>query len=228
MPTADTEVRLVDMVEGSGLAALAMENPMALYTVASNRVTSRPVDRVYGIMQVFDLRLGISAPHADKGASPKLPELELQLGQELLSKYPIMSQLLHVHTQPVKQVQARRVSSSSRVPELASKVGYLVTQSLMGHHTVLCQFSSALVDGNSCASFSGKICSFETLQQAWASMDRRRTPGRRNEKKSTQQIVLDSSALLRSSLFTDDPTQDIPRGERQHRLAAELVNLCSR
>lgn len=227
MPTAETEVRLVDMVEGSGLAALAMENPMVLYTVASNRVTSRPVDRVYGIMQVFDLRLGISAPHADKGASPTLPELELQLGQELLSRYPILSQL-HVHTQPVKQDQAWRVSSVSRVPELASKVGYLVTKSLMGDHTVLCQFSSAVVDGSACASFSGKICSFDVLQQAWASVDRRRNPGRPNRKKSTQQIVVDSLALLPSSLFTDDPTQDIPRDERQHRLAAELVNLCSR
>lgn len=227
MPTADTEARLVDMVEGSGLAALAMENPMALYTVASNRVTSRPVDRVYGIMQVFDLQLGISAPHADKGASPNLPELELQLGQELLLKYPIMSQL-HVHTQPVKRDQAWRVSSSSRVPELASKVGYLVTRSLMGEHKVLCQLSPTVVDGNSCASFSGKICSFNILQQAWSSMDRRRIPGRRNGKKSTQQIVVDSSPLMPSSLFTDDPTQDIPRDERQHRLAAELVNLCSR
>ena len=227
IPTADTEVRLVDMIEGSGLAALAMENPMALYTVASNRVTSRPTDRIYGIMQVFDLQLGISAPHADKETSPDLLELELQLGQELLSKYPIMSQL-HVHTQPVKMDQAWRVSSSSRVPELASKVGYLVTRSLMGDHTVLCQFSSTVVDGNSCASFSGKMCSFKFLQQVWSSMDRRRISGRRNGKKSTQQIIVDSSALMPPSLFTDDPTQDIPRDERQHRLAAELVNLGSR
>lgn len=227
LPTADTEVRLIDMIERSGLAALAMENPMALYTVASNRLTSRPVDRVYGIMQVFDFQLGISAPHADKGASPNLPELELQLGQELLTKYPIMSQL-HVHTQPARQGQAWRVSSNSRVPELASKVGYFVTSSFLGDHKCLCQFSSTKVDGNSCASFVGKICSFEILQKAWSSMDRHILPRRRTGKKSTQQIIVDSSALLPFSLFTDDPTQDIPRDERQHRLAAELVTLCSR
>lgn len=140
-----------------------------------------------------------------------------------------MSQL-HVHTQSVQQDQAWRISSSSRVPELASKVGYLFTRSLMGHDTVLCHLSSKVVDDNACASSSGKICAFESLGHAWTSVDRRFSPGRRKrkEKKSTQQTVVDSSALMLSSLFTNDPTPDIPRDERQHRLAAELVNICSR
>ena len=48
IPTADTEVRLIEMIGEVGHAALANENSMVLYTVASDRVTSRPVGQIYG------------------------------------------------------------------------------------------------------------------------------------------------------------------------------------
>ncbi|KAL9064112.1 MAG: hypothetical protein Q9161_009083 [Pseudevernia consocians] len=226
LPTANMEVQLIDTIEKGGLAALAIENPMALYTIASQRVTSRPVDRVYGIMQVFDFQLGISSPHADPRATPDLQQLELQLGRELITRYPIMSQL-HVHTQSAEQGQAWRVSNSSRVPALASTVGYFVTSSFLGDHKTLCQFLPTDVDDKPCVSFTGRICFFEVLRQTWSSVDRRKFYRSKKGAKSTQQIVIDSSELLPFSLFQHDPTQDLIRDVRQHRLAAELVNLCS-
>ena len=226
LPTANMEVQLIDTIEKGGLAALAIENPMILYTIASHRVTSRPVDRVYGIMQVFDFQLGISSPHADPGASPDLQQLELQLGRELITRYPIMSQL-HVHTRPAERGQAWRVSNSSRVPALASKVGYYVTSSFLGDHKTLCQFMPTDVDDKPCASFTGRMCYFEVLQQTWSTVDRRTLHRSKKGTQSTQQIVIDSSELLPFSLFQHDPTQDLIRDARQHRLAAELVNLCS-
>ena len=96
-PILPAESEILDVVEKSGLGAPAVENPMALYTVALNRTCSRPVDRIYGIMQLFGFQLGISAPDADIANPPQLPELELQLGQHLAMKFPIMSQM-HVHT----------------------------------------------------------------------------------------------------------------------------------
>ena len=226
LPTANMEVKLIDTIEKGGLAALAIENPMALYTIASQRVTSRPVDRVYGIMQVFDFQLGISSPHADPGATPDLQQLELELGRELITRYPIMSQL-HVHTQPAEPGQAWRVSNRSRVPSLASTVGYFVTSSFLGDHKTLCQLLPTDVDGKSCVSFTGRIRCFEVLQQTWSSVDRRKLYRSKKGAKSTQQIVIDSSELLPFHLFQHDPTQDLIRDARQHRLAAELVNLCS-
>jgi hypothetical protein len=124
-------------VEKSGLGALAVENPMALYAVASNRTYSRPVDRIYDIMQVFGFQLGISAPDADIANPPQLPELELQPGQHLATKFPIVGQM-HVHTNSSTNGQGCRVSSNSIVPDLATKVPFCITSSMMGDHTPLC------------------------------------------------------------------------------------------
>ena len=51
MPASSTEIELIDLIDRSGLAALAVENPMALYTVASTHShdfeTSRSNIRYY-------------------------------------------------------------------------------------------------------------------------------------------------------------------------------------
>ncbi|KAK8074099.1 hypothetical protein PG994_004998 [Apiospora phragmitis] len=76
-------------------------NPFSLLAASSRRNPYSEVDRVYGIMQVFDLRLGKSAPEilaleekARKKIGFTLEELELQLAEALLLKYPIFSQLV--------------------------------------------------------------------------------------------------------------------------------------
>ena len=219
MPASSTEIELIDLIDRTGLAALAVENPMALYTVASSRMTSRPVDRIYGIMQVFDFQLGISAP--DVNMIPGLPELELQLGEQLLVRYPIMSQL-HVHTKTPECGQAWRVSNSSRVPELASKVAFYVTSSFLGDHTCLCRLACAEHQGIQWASFAGKVCAFERLEKSWGLINRPGRHGKRGQGRSTQQIVLDSTDILPLGEFTADPTEDLPRDGRQQKLAEEI------
>ena len=201
-----------------------MENPMALYTVASNRETSRPVDRIYGIMQVFDFQLGISAPGADAAYPPDLPQLEVQLGKQLLADHPIMSQM-HIHTKPVEVGQGWRVSSSSVVPELVTKVPFIVTRSFLGVHTALCKLSTRIIDGVLWGSFSGKVCKFELLQRAWASVDQRVSHRTSIQGKSTQEIILDSTDMVPMSAFAENPQSNIPRDERQHRLASQMVDL---
>ena len=219
MPASSTEIELIDLIDRSGLAALAVENPMALYTVASTRMTSRPVDRIYGIMQVFDFQLGISA--SDVNMIPGLPELELQLGEQLLIKHPIMSQL-HVHTKIPEYDQAWRVSNSSRVPELASKVAFYVTSSFLGDHTCLCRLACADHQGIRWASFDGRICAFEHLEKPWGLINSHGRHGKRGRGRSTQQIILDSTDILLSGMFTEDPTEDLPRDGRQQKLAEEI------
>ena len=225
MPASSTEIELIDLIDRSGLAALAVENPMALYTVASTRMTSRPVDRIYGIMQVFDFQLGISAPNVNM--IPGLPELELQLGEQLLVKYPIMSQL-HVHTKIPEYGQAWRVSNSSRVPELASKVAFYVTSSFLGDHTCLCQFACADHQGTRWATFAGKVCAFEHLEKSWRLINSHGRHGKRGQSRSTQQIILDSTDILPLGMFTEDPTEDLPRDGRQQKLAEEIEQISHR
>ncbi|KAF2727372.1 hypothetical protein EJ04DRAFT_595238 [Polyplosphaeria fusca] len=92
------------------------ENPMALLAASHGRTASRVEDRVYGIMQIFDVSVGRSATGAESGHEYTLLELEEQLGTAILLKHPILSQL-HVHTVPVDMGTAWRFSQRSTVPE---------------------------------------------------------------------------------------------------------------
>ena len=214
------ERELIGLVEKYGLAALEAENPMALYTVASNRVTSRPEDHIYGIMQVFGFQLGISAPSAQSSARAGLPELELELGQQLIEQYPLMSQL-HVHTTPTETGQAWRVSNSSRIPELVSKIDINLRGAAMDSLTPLCEMSFVEDAGIVWGAFSGKLCAFEKLKQAWRLVDTRRGLGKVD--RSIHQIALDSTDLIPKGTYSVDLQEDLPRNDCQHRLAAEMA-----
>ena len=222
---APTETELKDIVEQSGVAALAERNAMVLYTIASNRVTSRPEDQIYGIMQVFRFRLGVSSPHANAAAQFTFADLELQFGQRLITQYPIMSQM-HVHTVPTEPGQGWRISSSSRVPELATKVPFQGTDSFAGEHMMLCELSYETIDGICSGLFSGRMCAFHELSRAWKVAGDCMANGRREEAKggSIHQIALDSSALIPQGQITDSADQDLPRDERQYKLAAEMAS----
>lgn len=221
---SSVETELVDILEKSGFAALAVENAIALYTMASNRIASRPVDYIYGIMQVFGFQLGISAPNADPRIHPDLPELELQLGKRLIEDYPMLSQL-HVHSKPVEIGQGWRVSSSSIVPDVSKKVPFHVTSSFLGYHTPLCKLSYKDIAGVTWGSFSGKVCAFEHLERAWLSIDSRVEYANSIYGKSTQQIVLDSTNLVSKGEFSENPQNDIPRDTRQHKLATDMLRV---
>ncbi|KAL8818743.1 MAG: hypothetical protein Q9223_002692 [Gallowayella weberi] len=219
LPITSTELELIDLLERTGLAALEAENPMALYTVASKRVTMRSEDRIYGIMQVFDFQLGISDPDAPTDSVPAdLPKLELQLGQQLIKRYPLMSQL-HVHTQPVGLGHAWRVSNSSRIPALVSKVDFRIVRSTMGQHTSLSDLSYEDIDGTCWGSFSGKVSAFDRIQRAWYSADNRL--GRGKKGRSIQQLALDSTDFIPKQTF---PEEVMPSNECQHGLAAEMTD----
>lgn len=226
LPVHSIELELIELVESTGLAALEAENPMALYTVASNRVTSRPEDRIYGIMQVFGFQLGISDPDSLLNSAPAdLPELELQFGQQLIERYPLMSQL-HIHTQPTRYGQSWRVTSRSRIPELVSDVGFHILGSAMGQHTFLCELSWQDIAGTCLGLFSGKLIPFDKLQKAWFAADN--GIGRTRKGGSIQQMALDSTDLIPHEKSTKDPREDMPRDNGQHRIAAEMTNLFRR
>ncbi|KAI8658072.1 HET domain-containing protein [Fusarium keratoplasticum] len=70
-----------------------MGNPLMLLQASHRRTCYEKTDRVRGIMQVFQLRLGESSPNHIPGKTYSLSELEDQLASELLRMYPISSQL---------------------------------------------------------------------------------------------------------------------------------------
>ncbi|KAJ4420986.1 hypothetical protein N0V82_004028 [Gnomoniopsis sp. IMI 355080] len=86
-------------------------NPLAAFVASGQRKTSCEADRVYGIQQVFGFRLGSTALEAPQRAFSRL-ELEVELGQQIIAKFPLMSQL-YVTTKPVEFGHNWRISPDS-------------------------------------------------------------------------------------------------------------------
>ncbi|KAJ4414714.1 hypothetical protein N0V82_007766 [Gnomoniopsis sp. IMI 355080] len=159
---APLEQVLMNLVERSGLVAMNQRNPMSLYTLASERTTRDPCDRIYGIMQVFGFRLGSSAEGAEPDAAFSLLQLETQLGESLLKDLPLLSQVA-IHTKLLPVGQAWRVHRSSVMPDLARELPYYHTSSLFGRFEPRCSLSSVTRNGITWARFDGYTLPFERL-----------------------------------------------------------------
>lgn len=96
-----------------------MGNPFNLLVAAKYRTTSpaRQSDRVYGIMQVFDMRLGKAAPEATNDDFT-LDELQVQLAASLVARYHLFSQLIVQHEE-CPPGKAWMVSDSMSIPQEA-------------------------------------------------------------------------------------------------------------
>lgn len=88
---ADKECGLSAMMDRTGLLVCLDQDSMALLTAAGYRTARNEEDRVYGIMQVFDLQLGSSSPDVDQNRAFSLGELLDQLGAALLDKESVLS-----------------------------------------------------------------------------------------------------------------------------------------
>jgi hypothetical protein len=105
-----------DMYKRKGLRALATRNPLAIYEAATNRETTKEVDRIYGIQQIFNCRVGnTTVEAAEKTCTYSLDDLEEQLGLKLLDCLPVSSQY-HVFTQPTTLASQWRLQRHSIVP----------------------------------------------------------------------------------------------------------------
>lgn len=129
----------------------AYDNPVILYSAAGYRETQRDDDRIYGIMQVFGLKLGKSV---SPGMAFTLAELETQFAAAMNMRSPLWAQL-YVHT--IEQPPGRRwcISQSSRIPECLV-MDFVVARSQ-------CNIS---VDSHGHPSFTGLSCSFLDLKGA--------------------------------------------------------------
>lgn len=163
--SSSLEEALLALIVGTGLSELFNSSAMALYTTATNRTTREPCDRIYGIMQVFDFRLGSSAEGADLQKAYTLPELEVQLGTELLNIMPIPSQIV-THMEVVPFGHAWRVQSTSKMPVLAQYFLYNGASSWFGEFEAMCEFSTCTAEGIVWGHFAGYTLPFGQLLRA--------------------------------------------------------------
>ncbi|TRX97934.1 hypothetical protein FHL15_001144 [Xylaria flabelliformis] len=150
------------IIKEKGLLVLRSQNPMLLYSAAGKRTATEDHDYIYGIQQIFDFRLGNSAEAAIQRVYNRY-ELQVQLGEQLLKKYPVESQM-HIFSEPVKDQNGWCICMTSRIPQEDGwmHMGHLMTQKLISECTLGLYRSGSRAIGQ----FSGKACSFAEFQRA--------------------------------------------------------------
>ena len=90
-------------------------NPNIQYGMARFRETSNKLDRIYGIMAVYNLRVGATLPGADTSRDYTLEELEDEFAISLNARSPLLGQLF-LHTDQPPQGRGWKITQRSWVP----------------------------------------------------------------------------------------------------------------
>ncbi|KAL8785652.1 MAG: hypothetical protein Q9195_008549 [Heterodermia aff. obscurata] len=221
-------IQLQNTIHESGLGLIHADNPFTLYTGARYRKTRFAVDRVYGIMQVFDVRLGNIAG----GRTDSLLELEDRLGAALMTKWPIRSQY-HVHTKPTAFGRGWHISEYSALPEDTDPEPDFETE-VYARDVAQCHLSTRRIGDVTWGFFDGKVCRLEDLVAAWKSWSTRyprmEMPSGRiwmETKETIQSVALDDSHLLHEAPARLQALNKlrIPRDETQHEVCSTLVQM---
>ena len=243
VPKAEPQYsQLMKVIHDSGLAALWYNSPMALLGVSYNRQSTRELDRVYGVMQVFgsDFKVGLSREEVDPGYEHTLSELEDEFGTAILNKYPVLSQM-HVYLDQPAIGKGWCVRGNSAVPAIAERgdlfgwdSGNRIDVNRDAWCVCFCELSTQVVQGVTWAHLSGRACSFKVLQRAWLEADEApytkkiMQSGWRMHRctiPSIQMIALDRGIDFSSNIPGLDIVNVVNEGDqmRQHQLAALLA-----
>ena len=209
---------LQSKIEAAGLHFLYSSNPNVQYGVAHFRQTTYELDRIYGIMQIYGLRLGESK---QPGVKPTLEQLEDELGRTLLLSSPVLSQMFTHRTLP-RQGKRWRITQNSRVPD-GVKVyrppyppGFNKSHSrgsLPPSEVCHCQIS---VQPSGEVDIRGKCWLFSDLVKYW-----RHCVGF----DPVQNIMLDEDEQIRARVPLRLAQSNLPQDDRQHELGECLVDL---
>lgn len=175
----ETFLRISDAIFTSGLPGIGIGNPLAVYTSSSARTTLRSVDRIYGIQQIFKVRVGTSAPNHIPGMAPDLSELEVQFGEKLLHDHPVLSQM-HVFTEQVPLGTGWRVRINSTVLEDIPDWDHATSYPLEDVQPIFhsrCTLGVHRMGSEAWGHFKGLVCRFAQLREmcdSWSSELKRR------------------------------------------------------
>lgn len=164
-------IKLLKVFRESGITTLCEDQPITLLAAArartSKRVMKRPEDKVYGIMQVFGLKLGHSNPACSEQKF-SLEQLEEQFGEALMAKHVVLSQFF-LHEKPAERYKAWRNSQySAPVPFRLLPFDGIAYQSEVVTGCKLEGFSyKDQKEDHKVAQFTGKALIITDMVMAW-------------------------------------------------------------
>lgn len=194
--------RILELVECLGFEGATTSNACVLYSATRFRNARDPLDCVYGIMQVFDLRLGEAA---NPGGNYTLEDLETQMTVALIGKSVIWAQLF-VHTHPPRPGKSWVISPYSIFPQRIDFIGMRTEP-----------HAAVVIDTEDRLSFTGGWCAFSALLTV---LNNASGP-------SGYDIFLDSSPDDQSSIPTQllDPQTIYTSDEHFDELSKHLLRL---
>lgn len=203
--------KVMDLIERLGLYSRIWVNPMLLFSAAKHRETREPRDRVYGIMQVYDFKLGASA-HPDRVFS--LDDLEFQLAAAHNTRSPLLAQLF-VHSKAIELGKCWRMDSGSQLPD--------VLRVIKTEREIACDFS--LKEGH-LPTLTGNACHLKDIVDVWreASVGTTRLPSNRRSN-AIQSISLDVTEFSLESLPDHLQNLHFEDDTEQHELGALIVDV---
>lgn len=145
-----------NLLDHSGLKAIAMRNSTAVYIAALNRRCARSHDRFYAIQSLFNLRIGSTAP-----GFTHIPfttdDLSVQFAEELLAHHPAMSQMF-IHTAPTFANTGWGINNLSIFPSIPRRFCISFRTS---HPS--CELARLEMNGETWGWFKGYTCHFTTF-----------------------------------------------------------------
>ncbi|RDW59121.1 hypothetical protein BP5796_12045 [Coleophoma crateriformis] len=193
--------KVVTLLDDVGIYPLFLSNPLALYAASQKRQAKDERDKVYGIMQIFGLKL--------KQTSSTIDELEYEFGRALLTESPVLSQCF-IHTRPATKGERWRISQNFQVPEKCN--GFVKPQSCC--HIEWSKPGRAPI-------FKGEMCRASQIIEQWSEASYH--SGRPNTR-SVQNIAVDFGDVASRDIPESLRMQiHLPNDERQHELAQWLV-----
>jgi hypothetical protein len=153
---ADIATSLCELIHHRGLSFAWTSNPNVAYCVGQYRATKYPLDRIFGIMQIYGIK--VSLPKMSEDVPVQLRELEDQFGRELVKMSPLLSQMF-VHAETSKPRRSWLITQKCSVPPVLDIRG----ARFESEKTNLCHMSVG-DDGN--ISFCGKAWDFMELLKA--------------------------------------------------------------
>ncbi|KAJ4411684.1 hypothetical protein N0V82_008959 [Gnomoniopsis sp. IMI 355080] len=107
---------LRERIREAGLIADPIsENPNIQYGACRFRKTTKELDRIYGIMAIYDIQVGAAVPGADTTKAQSLEGLEQEFAAILNARSPFLGQYF-VHLSRPIEGKSWQITQNSRVP----------------------------------------------------------------------------------------------------------------
>lgn len=165
----ETTNHVLDVIRRTGFTDIAdAANPNSYFVLARNRVASYELDRIYGVMALYNIRVGSAAPGVDVSKHYSLEELEEEFVFALNAESAILGQMF-LHVEEPHHGKTWQITQKSRVPYVYRHFGLsnIHTKyeedapSIFDHFEI----SRGLPDGP--AKIRGSVTPFESLMEYW-------------------------------------------------------------